>query len=277
MVWVCGSDSRQMRELQVREEDEDKREAGKIDRGVSERCNYSSQQGEGEITTHSMLRPIPGTPPVCACKCGLEHACMYLDCVKAPHASTCALLTHTRTGRKPVEGKWAAKKKMSNKVDRVHISIITAGCTHSEAHMSPSAPPVEACFASWLILWVLWSCVPRWIWGVNENLISSSEPLQFSRTKGGEGVLDLINLFSYWIGCLPGADQLFPIMHLNVTRSYMHKVAWEKVLRKCLRASLGFLTGLTGSHMFIYVFAISLRPLSSQKTVSRQILKETKT
>lgn len=52
----------------------------------------------------------------------------------------------------------------------------------------------------------------------------------------------------------------------------------EKVLRKCLRASLAFLTGLIGSHMFIYVFAISLRPpLSSRKNVSLQILKETKT
>lgn len=220
MVWVCGSDSRQMRELQVREEDGDEREAGKIDWGVSERCNYSSQQGEGEITTHSMLHPIPGTPPVCACKCGLEHACMYLDCVQAPHASTCALLPHAHAQEERLlkGSERQKKKKMSNKVDGVHISIITAGCTHSEAHMSPSTPLVEACFASWLILWVLWSCVPRWIWGVNENLISSSEPLQFSRTEGWEGVLDLINLFSYWIGCLPGADQLFPIMHLNVTR-----------------------------------------------------------
>lgn len=144
-------------------------------------------------------------------------------------SSTCFHVCFIGTGRKPVEGKWASKKE---KKDRVHISIITAGCTHSEAHMSPSTPPVEACFASWLMLWVLWSCVPRWIWGVNENLISSSEPLQFSRTKGGEGVLDLISLFSYWIGCLPGADQLFPIMHLNVTRSYKHRVSWGKSLKK---------------------------------------------
>lgn len=65
----------------------------------------------------------------------------------------------------------------------------------------------------------------RWIWGVNENLISSSKPLQFRRTEGREGVLDLINLFPYWIGSLPGTGQLCPIMHLNDTGSY--RVACE--------------------------------------------------
>lgn len=54
---------------------------------------------------------------------------------------------------------------------------------------------------------------------MNENLISSSKPVQFRRSKGREGVLDLINLFPYWIGSLPGADQLFPILHLNRMRS----------------------------------------------------------
>lgn len=112
-----------MRELQVWDEDE--REAGKIeDWGVSERCNYSSQQGEGEITTHSMLRPILATPPVWA------WTCMYVFRLCA--SSTCfhVCFINTRTGRKPVEGKWASKKKKK----RVHISIITAGCTHGDAH-----------------------------------------------------------------------------------------------------------------------------------------------
>lgn len=54
-----------------------------------------------------------------------------------------------------------------------------------------------------------------WIWGVNENLISSSKPLHCRRTEGREGVLDLINLFPYWIGSLPGTDRLCPIMRLN--------------------------------------------------------------
>ena len=66
---------------------------------------------------------------------------------------------------------------------------------------------------------------PQWIQGVNENLISSSKPLEFTRTEGREGVLDLINLFPYWIGSLPGADQLYPIMHLNDRKSY--RVACE--------------------------------------------------
>lgn len=61
----------------------------------------------------------------------------------------------------------------------------------------------------------------RWIWGVNENLISSSKPLQFRRSDGREGVLDLINLFPYWIGSLPGTGQLCPIMHLNDMGSYI--------------------------------------------------------
>lgn len=85
--------------------------------------------------------------------------------------------------------------------------------------------------------------------GVNENLISSSKPLQLRRTKGSgeeeeereerkEGVLDLINLFPYWIGSLPGADQLFPIMHLNDMNlnsdlSYLLSLLTRLLLKVC--------------------------------------------
>lgn len=45
------------------------------------------------------------------------------------------------------------------------------------------------------------------------SLSTAGEP------KGTEGVLDLINLFPYWIGILPGTAQLCPIMLLNDKRS----------------------------------------------------------
>ena len=50
-VCVCLGERGGTSKVLGREEDEDEREAQEIDWGVSERCNYSSRQGEGEITT----------------------------------------------------------------------------------------------------------------------------------------------------------------------------------------------------------------------------------
>lgn len=269
MVWVCGSDSRQMRELQVRDEDE--REAGKIeDWGVSERCNYSSQQGEGEITTHSMLRPIPGTPPVCACKCGLEHACMYLDCVQAPHASTCALLAQEES---LLTGSEHKKKKRSSAHQHNHSWLHAQWSTHVALH---SAGRSLLCFmADAMSVMELCSLVNLGCeWKSHFQLWAS--PVQQNQRRGGGPGSNQSLLLLDWLParCWPTVSH-----HASECHKELHAQSpEEKVLRKCLHASLGFLTGLIGSHMFIYVFAISLRPpLSSRKNVSRQILKETKT
>lgn len=53
--------------------DEDERGARQTDWEASERCNYSSQQGEGEITTHSVAHT---TLPVCVCVYNMYQDCM---------------------------------------------------------------------------------------------------------------------------------------------------------------------------------------------------------
>lgn len=137
---------------------------------------------------------------------------------------------------------------MSVKVDSVLISMTTVGCAPQQAHMLRAArthtrtrdraitdKKKEPRSASRRRR-ELWSCVPVGFGGVNENLISSSKPLHCRRSGGGEGVLDLINLSPYWIGRLPGADQLCPIMRLNDKRS--SRVSCEKNLNSFCPAEL---------------------------------------
>lgn len=60
--------------------DEDESGARQTDWEVSERCNYSSQQGEGEITTHSVLHTtLPASVRACVC--------MYIQYVLGLHVT----------------------------------------------------------------------------------------------------------------------------------------------------------------------------------------------
>lgn len=74
-VCVCSA-----RELLMR-----MRETWVTDREASERCNYSSQQGEGEITTHSVIQTaLPPCTCVCVYMClGYMQAACVSVCVQA--------------------------------------------------------------------------------------------------------------------------------------------------------------------------------------------------
>lgn len=97
------------------------REAEEIDRGVSERCNYSSRQGEGEITTHSMLHTTPRLAPA-----SVRPYILYafrLQVSSCLRSDTLAQRLNMWEGKK--------KKKMSSCIDSGLISIITTGYTHT--------------------------------------------------------------------------------------------------------------------------------------------------
>lgn len=151
-VWRFCGETGGMRDIWGREEDE--REAGKTDWGVSEWCNYSSLQGEGEITTHSMLHTTQG-PRLRVFVCVFRAVCCHV-CLNS--VSVCLRAAHTEL--------YVGGKNMSNKVDSVLISIITAGCTHMlpstrAAHTRIRTVADKGCFASRLILLGLWSGVLR--------------------------------------------------------------------------------------------------------------------
>ena len=164
-------------EYEKRLKDEEESGAQQTDWGVNERYYYSSQQGEGEITTHSVL-----LLPVSVC----TH--IYNMGLKSCLPPACVTVTLQAEKSKHVEGE---NKRW---VDSVLISITTATMSNTHvahAHTQPALlDDVEIMeFCSW------------WIWVVNEKLISSSEPLGLRK----EGVLDPINLLPYWIGSLPGS------------------------------------------------------------------------
>lgn len=156
---------------------------------------------------------------VCVCTRVCVRVCLYLHklCVLPRVSEVCGKHKDRVCG-------W---NKMSSRAVSVLISIITAGCTHTHVahrhthtHWCRHTARCSVCLrvmelsSRWIRVWMKISFPAL-------SLSSSGE------SNPGRGVLDLINLFPYWIGRLPGADQLLPIMHLNDTGSY--RVACEVI------------------------------------------------
>lgn len=152
---VCVYDRERggMRKLRGREDDEDEREARHIDWEVTDRCNYSSRQREGEITARSRASHMP----VRARECVLVRT--YLVHLQTACGLWVLFEIHTNGG-------YMGGERMCSRADSVLISVITAGCTQCQIHMlrstwaehrhtSQKKPALLR-----RRLWGLWSCVP---------------------------------------------------------------------------------------------------------------------
>ena len=112
-VYVCLGERGGMSKVLGREEDEDEREAQEIDWGVSQRCNYSSRQGEGEITTQhaSHHHCVSVCLSVYVFRLYASRMCFHV-CPSNVCVCVCVCVweRHTRTKSKYVGGKrWVAK------------------------------------------------------------------------------------------------------------------------------------------------------------------------